>query len=81
MRFSTYFSDEFPSSEESPSPSQMRAELTNCVYLEDSATSVLGLNVYGSPWQPEFGGWAFNLPRGKALLDKWNLIPQGEEAM
>ena len=27
--------------------------------------------------QPEFGNWAFNLYRGKDLLDKWNQIPEG----
>ncbi|XP_056338056.1 metallophosphoesterase domain-containing protein 1 isoform X1 [Oenanthe melanoleuca] len=28
-------------------------------------------------WQPWFYGWGFNLPRGQALLEKWNLIPDG----
>jgi len=23
---------------------------------------VEGVKIYGSPWQPWFGGWAFNLP-------------------
>ncbi len=59
----------------------MRDELTNCDYLEDSATRVLGLNVYGTPWQPEFGGWAFNLPRGRACLDKWDLIPDATDVL
>ncbi|CAG0920542.1 unnamed protein product [Notodromas monacha] len=27
--------------------------------------------------RPDFCGWAFNLPRGQALLDKWNKIPEG----
>jgi len=32
--------------------------------------------IYGSPWQPEFYNWAFNLPRnGEALKAKWNAIP------
>lgn len=25
--------------------------------------------------QPEYGGWAFNIPRGQPCLDKWNQIP------
>lgn len=25
--------------------------------------------------QPEFGNWAFNLPRGEECLEKWNKIP------
>jgi hypothetical protein len=37
-----------------------------------------GLKIYGSPWQPEFFNWAFNLPRnGSELESKWNLIPEG----
>jgi Icc-related predicted phosphoesterase len=32
--------------------------------------------IYGSPWQPEFYNWAFNLPRnGEELLAKWESIP------
>lgn len=34
------------------------------------------VKIYGSPWQPEFYNWAFNLPRaGKELQEKWNAIP------
>jgi Icc-related predicted phosphoesterase len=51
------------------------------VYLEDSGTSVGGLGIWGSPWQPEFNDWAFNLPRGKALADKWALIPPGTDLL
>ena len=50
-------------------------------YLQDDYLT-LGTNldklikVYGSPWQPEFHNWAFNLPRnGKELEEKWNNIP------
>lgn len=33
-------------------------------YLADSGTEWEGLSVWGSPWQPPFGNWAFNLPEG-----------------
>lgn len=34
------------------------------------------IRIYGSPWQPEFYNWAFNLPRqGKELEAKWAAIP------
>lgn len=36
---------------------------------------IYGLKIYGTPWQPEFCKWAFNVPRGKDCLDKWELIP------
>jgi len=47
------------------------------VYLEDEETNVRGIRIYGSPWQPEFGYWAFNLPRGLALAEKWKAVPSG----
>ena len=34
------------------------------------------VKIWGSPWQPEFHNWAFNLPRGEKLIEKWNLIPK-----
>jgi Icc-related predicted phosphoesterase len=40
-----------------------------------------GLTVYGSPWQPEFGSWAFNLPRGHQLRNKWRLIPPNTDIL
>lgn len=46
-------------------------------YLEDSGTVFGGQNIWGSPWQPEFNDWAFNLPRnGKELEEKWSMIPE-----
>lgn len=34
------------------------------------------VKVWGSPWQPEFYNWAFNLPRqGTELKEVWNMIP------
>jgi Icc-related predicted phosphoesterase len=44
-------------------------------YLEDEWVVYEGLVVYGSPFQPEFCGWAFNLPRGEKLAQKWAQIP------
>lgn len=35
------------------------------------------VKIYGSPWQPEFYNWAFNLPRCGEELDKvWSDIPE-----
>jgi Icc-related predicted phosphoesterase len=33
------------------------------------------VKIWGSPWQPEFNNWAFNLPRGEKLKEKWDMIP------
>jgi predicted phosphohydrolase len=57
------------------SPALARSLITNATYLEDSHTVCEGLKIYGSPWQPWFMDWAFNLPRGRALEEKWELIP------
>jgi Icc-related predicted phosphoesterase len=45
------------------------------VYLQDSSAEIDGLRIYGSPWQPRFFDWAFNLNRGPEMAEKWALIP------
>lgn len=47
------------------------------IYLQDAGIVAAGLRVWGSPWQPAYNDWAFNLPRGKALADVWAKIPEG----
>ena len=54
----------------------------NLIYLEDELFGLYDLDtdssvkIYGSPWQPEFCNWAFNLPRcGDELKKKWDAIP------
>lgn len=44
-------------------------------YLQDSLVEIDGIKIYGSPWQPWFHGWAFNLERGPDITEKWDLIP------
>lgn len=63
-------------------PARRAAErLTHATYLQDSGVTVAGLRIWGSPWQPWFHDWAFNLPRGQALKDKWDLIPGGTDIL
>ncbi|KAJ8382731.1 hypothetical protein SKAU_G00035090, partial [Synaphobranchus kaupii] len=73
----------FPSSSKLKRESyeNVRALLTNCIYLQDSQITVRGLRIYGTPWQPWYYGWGFNLPRGQALLDKWNQIPDDTDIL
>lgn len=33
---------------------KVKSMLTNCIYLEDEETSVLGFKIYGSPWYDDF---------------------------
>jgi Icc-related predicted phosphoesterase len=52
------------------------------VCLIDDFVEFEGLKIYGSPWQPEFYNWAFNLPRnGKELEEKWNNIPDDTDIL
>jgi predicted phosphodiesterase len=53
----------------------------NVTYLQDNAATIDGVKFWGSPWQPEFCGWAFNLPRGRALADKWATIPDDVDVL
>lgn len=57
-------------------PLLAKSLITNAIYLEDSSCEIMGFNIYGSPWQPWFFDWAFNLPRGNALAEKWSKIPE-----
>lgn len=56
-------------------PRLARDSLKHAVYLQDSSIRINDALIYGSPWQPWFHDWAFNLPRGPALAAKWDQIP------
>ena len=47
----------------------------NIKYLQDSFVEIKDTKVYGSPWQPRFYDWAFNLRRGEEIAEKWKMIP------
>ena len=44
-------------------------------YLQDSGLTIAGISFWGSPWQPWFYDWAFNLRRGPQIAAKWAAIP------
>lgn len=52
-------------------------------YIQDELITIQDgdkpeIKIWGSPWQPEFYNWAFNLPNGGWELEqKWNDIPEG----
>ncbi len=50
-------------------------------YLQDSSVEIEEIKFYGSPWQPRFFDWAFNLMRGAELAEKWKLIPEETEVL
>jgi len=51
------------------------------IYLQDSGVEIDGVKFWGSPWQPEFCDWHFNLPRGPQLAKKWALIPRDTDVL
>jgi predicted phosphodiesterase len=60
----------------------------NIIYLQDELYEIYDLEtdksikIYGSPWQPEFYSWAFNLPRnGSELESKWQAIPNDTDIL
>src|SRR5437879_6118763 len=58
-----------------------RPLLTHATYLEDEAVTIDGVTFYGSPWQPWFCDWAFNLPRGPELAAVWAKIPADTDVL
>lgn len=52
------------------------------VYLQDESVTLDGVEFYGSPWQPWFLDWSFNLPRdGWELRKKWEAIPDSTDVL
>jgi predicted phosphodiesterase len=62
-------------------------------YLQDEQLTLYGdgpngdspednIRIYGSPWQPEFYSWAFNLPKnGIEIAGKWEAIPSNTDIL
>lgn len=67
---------------ESKKARRIMATYPKIVYLKDTGTEVCGLKFWGSPWQPTFCDWAFNLPRdGEELRKAWAKIPAGLDVL
>ena len=48
--------------------------------LVDETVELMGLKIYGTPWQPRFFDWAFNLDEPD-LERKWARIPEGTDIL
>jgi Icc-related predicted phosphoesterase len=51
------------------------------VYLCNSEATVEGIRIYGSPVQPRFMDWAFNVERGEAIRKYWDMIPNNVDVL
>jgi hypothetical protein len=76
--------------EKDPPMARNLFEEKGIVYLMDEAYTISPiqfpqldrpLKVWGSPWQPEFYNWAFNLRRGAPIKAKWDLIPANTDIL
>jgi Icc-related predicted phosphoesterase len=47
----------------------------NIIYLEHESVCIEGINIFGSPYTPEFCGWSYNVRRDK-LDNYWKEIPE-----
>lgn len=50
--------------------------ITNATYLRDSSVVIDDVKFYGSPWTPEFCGWAFMVSGPEKLAACWEQIPE-----
>ena len=48
----------------------------NVIYLKDDLIEIEGLKIYGTPWQPYFCNWAFNIPESDRLISLYQNIPE-----
>jgi Icc-related predicted phosphoesterase len=51
------------------------------IYLDHSSVQINGFNIFGSAYTPEFCNWAFNVPRGQPLKEKWAQIPDNTDIL
>lgn len=58
-----------------------REMMSNWTVLSDEELIVDGIKFYGSPWQPWFHSWAYNLPRGPKLAAVWAQIPNDTDVL
>ena len=50
-------------------------------YLNDNGIELNGWKIWGTPWTPLFGNWAFMKPRGGIIGTKVNLIPEDTDIL
>lgn len=51
-----------------------------CTVLHDSGCQLGDFKIWGTPWQPPFFDWAYNLPEDE-LAQKFNLIPEDTDLL
>ena len=67
--------------EKAPKFYEEEARTRGIILLNDSGCVVDGIKVWGSPVQPWFCDWAFNVNRGAEIKKHWDLIPEDTEIL
>lgn len=57
-----------------------KEDFKNIIYLEHESVNIEGINIFGSPYTPQFGGWSFMKDRGK-LDVYWQQIPNNTDIL
>jgi len=57
------------------------SEKRSVIYLENSGIEIEGFKIWGSPYTPTFGPWAFMKLRGNKISEIWNLIPKNTDIL
>jgi Icc-related predicted phosphoesterase len=52
----------------------------NIIYLDHESICIEGINIFGSPYTPQFGSWAYMRARGK-LDPYWQKIPENTDIL
>lgn len=55
-------------------------DFKSIIYLEHESIIIEGINIFGSPYTPSFGEWAFMKKRGK-LNPYWEEIPENTDIL
>lgn len=60
---------------------QLLSQYKTLTYLHETGVEINGVKFWGSPYQPEFCNWAFNVPRGERLAAHWAKIPEDTDVL
>jgi Icc-related predicted phosphoesterase len=60
---------------------QARAIMNEINVLIDQATVIEGMKFWGSPWQPSYEDWAFNVKTMEGLAQRWSWIPDDTQVL
>lgn len=55
---------------------EMIKDYSNFYYLQDELIEIEGLKIYGTPYQPDFFEWAFNVKNPDELTNIYRKIPE-----